>query len=360
MSNQYITTEYTQVLAGLLTEVQNDPSTYLGSKYLPAVSHGASVIRYDIKEASGGLTNEHLVGTNPKSIQGTGWRTQEFAPGAYKEEIIYNEKDIISWRKKGVSDLAMRGIRQQIAEDVDKLNRRIDARIEQLRWDAIFTGGFSYLGQTFSFGIPAANQATPIGAVWSSDGIGANNSANPLIDLRYWLNGGLAAFRKYKVTKIIMNPNTSRWFMDNTNVRSYVQNALANPSVKQYGINDVLGFFLPDCPPVEIYSGWYQNESVVSGRVLVGDAIYFIPNGYIFFECALPGADKIGEFEKTLNLAEGSIDNPSSDKFLIVEDNTAPQSKGGPQNPFISVVGGVYGGPNLKRSFDVLTAKVIA
>jgi hypothetical protein len=45
---------------------------------------------------------------------------------------------------------------------------------------------------------------------------------------------------------------------------------------------------------------------------------------------------------------------------LVVEENIAPGTKGGPSNPYISVLGGVYGAPKLDRPFDVLTAKVIA
>jgi hypothetical protein len=174
------------------------------------------------------------------------------------------------------------------------------------------------------------------------------------------VTGGLAAFRKYKITKLVMNGNTARWILDNTNTRSYIANAMANPSIAEYSISQILEFFIPGAPPVEIYNGWYQEETTVSGKLTVGDAQYFIPDGYIFFECSLPGGDMIGEFVQGMHLASGTIDDPGYGKFLVIDDNTAPGTKGGPSNPYLDLIGGVYGGVKMDRPFDVLTAKVIA
>jgi hypothetical protein len=286
---------------------------------------------------------------------------QEFAGGTFKEAILFDESDILYLRELGSNDPSRQGIRQHLDIAIDRLNRRIEARIEKLRWDAIFTGGFSYLSTTHSYGIPAANRSVPVGAVWSSDGINANNAANPIADLRYWLMGGYSTYRKYKFTKIIMSKNTARWILENTNTKTYLSSMYANPTLPEYDINKVLSFVLPGIPPVDVYDGWYQAETIDgNGKLTVGDATFFIPDGYIFFECALPGGDKIGEFVQGANLASGSLESPGVGKFLVVEENIAPGTKGGPSNPYISVLGGVYGAPKLDRPFDVLTAKVIA
>jgi hypothetical protein len=359
MTNTFVTTEHTQVLQKLIQEVVNDPTTYLGSKYLPSIALPVREIYTEVVEATGGLTNEHVIGTDPKYIRSFGTRVQKFEPPAFKESIHYDEKKILHLRQLGQNDRSMRGIRQYIDKDVDRLNRRLEARIEKLRWDAIFTGGFSYMGETFSYGIPALNQVTPLGADWSLDGIGANNAANPIVDIRYWTTGGNARFRKYKITKMIMNGNTARWLLDNSEVRGYIQNAFANPNLGQYDINTTLQFFIPGCPPVEIYNGWYQTESVDGDdKIVVSDAIFFVPDGYIFFEASLPGGDMIGEFVQGVHLASGSIDDPGFGKFLVIEENVAPGTKGGPKNPYIDITAGVYGGAKLDRPFDVLTAKV--
>ena len=358
----FFTDEYTNLLQKMVREVVNDPSTFLGAKYMPSVAIPADDIFVDVVEASGGMTNEHTIGTSPKTVQGVGTRTQKFEGGAWKEELVMDEKQILHLRKLGSNDRSMRGARQRIDLNVDKLNRRLETRIEYLRWQTIFNGGFTYFGRTVSFGVPAGNQATPLTAVWSSDGIVANASAKPVTDLRYWLMGGLAAFRKYKVSKVVLNPNTARWILDNAEVKSLIQYRFAAENFAEYDLNRTLQFLIPGLPEFEIYGGWYQSESVDSNqKVTVGDATYFVPDGYLFFEVSsLPGGDKIGEFQQGLHLVGGTIDEPADGKYLIVEDNTVPGSKGGPQNPYISMVAGVHGGPKLDRAFDVITAKVVA
>jgi hypothetical protein len=358
MANEFFVNEHTQVLQKLVREVVNDPTTYLGSKFIPSVAINARRIFTEVIEASGGLTNEHVVGTDPTYIQSFGTRVQEFEPPAYKEAILYDEKKILFLRELGQQDLSRAGIRQYIDLDIDRLNRRLEARIEKQRWDAIFNGSFSWMGETFSYGIPAGNRAVPIGAAWTLDGIAANNLANPLVDIRYWVMGGYAAYNKYVIKSMIMNPNTSRWILDNANTRSYVQNAFANPNVNNYTLDQILSFFMPGAPKVEVYKGWYQSETIVAGKVTVGNAIYMIPDGYIFFECSLPGGDMIGEFVQGQHLATGTVDSPGFGKFLVVEECIAPGTRGGPKNPFIDIVAGVYGGVKLDRPFDILTAYV--
>jgi hypothetical protein len=68
----------------------------------------------------------------------------------------------------------------------------------------------------------------------------------------------------------------------------------------------------------------------------------------------------IGEFVQGVHLASGTPDEPGFGKFLIVDENIAPGTKGGPKNPYLDLISGVYGGVKLDRPFDVLTAKVIS
>lgn len=357
--NEFLTTEFTQVLQKLIKEVVNDPATYRGHKYLPAVSLPVSEIYTEVIEATGGLTNQHQPGTQPKYIQSFGSRVQKYEPPFYKEAINYNEQKILFFRKLGENGRNVRGVQQRIEIDMDRLNRRIEARMEYERWQAIFNGGITWMGKTISFNIPSANNAVPLGANWSLDGANANNAANPVADLRYWVTGGYAKFRKYMISGIVMNGNTARWILENANTKAYLSSLGANPNIGNWDVNKVLSFLIPGVPPVDIYNGWYQSETTVNGKLTVGDAQYFIPDGRIYFEVSgLPGGDKIGEFVQTLNLATGSIAEPGHGKFLLVEDNTVPGSQGGPKNPFLDLVGGVYGGPKLDRAFDVLTATV--
>lgn len=360
--NSFFTDEYTSTIQKLVNEVVNDPTTYLGAKYIPSVALPVDRVRVEIIEANGGLTNEHAVGTDPKYVQSFGTRVQEFAAPAFKEAIHYDEKKILHLRKLGQNDPSSRGIRQYIDKDIDRLNRRLEARIELLRWNAIFSGAMPYMGNVFSYGIPAANTAVPLGAVWSLDGINPNNAANPIADIRYWTGGGLARFRKYKIKRLILNPNTARWILENQNTKAYLSSIGANPNISEWTLPKLIAFLIPGGPEVVQYDGWYQDENVdpVTKKLGVTDAVYFIPDGGIFFECTLPDGDLIGEFQQGLNLASGTMDAPGMGKFLVVEENIAPGTKGGPGNPYIDIISGVYGGVNLQRSFDVLTANVLS
>lgn len=358
--NQFLTTEFTEVIQKLIREVVNDPSTYIGSKYLPSISLPVRKIRTEIVEATGGLTQEHQPGTQPKYIQSFGTRVQEYEAPFYKEAIHYDEKKILYLRELGNNGRNVRGVQQYISLDTDRLNRRLEARIELERWNAIFNGGTTWMGKTISFNLPAQNRVVP-SVLWSTNGTDANAAANPLADLRYWVSGGYAPFRKYKISKAVMNPNTARWILENANTKVYISNWGANPTIVEWEINKLLSFAIPGGPVAEVYAGWYQQESLSGDKITVGNATYMIPDGHIFFEVSgLPGGDRLGEFVQGAHLAEGTIDSPGFGKFLVVEDNTVPGSKGGPGNPYLDLIGGVYGGVKLDRGFDVLTAKVIA
>lgn len=360
MAFEFLTNEFTQVIQKLIKQVVNDPTTYRGAEILPSVTVPVSKVFTEVIEATGGLTNEHAVGTAPKYIQSFGTKVQEYDPPFYKEGIHYDEKKILFLRQLGDNARNVRGVQQYISQDIDRLSRRIEARIELQRWRALLDGGFSYMGKTISFGIPTSLRVVPT-VLWSLNGVDANDLANPIKDLRYWVMGGQSSFRKYKFKKIWMNPNTVRWVLDNANTRTFLTSYGASPALLEYDINKVMNLLVPGMPEIETYGGWYQTESVDSNnKISVSDAIFFLQDGEILFESALPGGDKYGEFMQTLHLASGTIDTPGTGKFLVVDDCTGPGSRGGPSNPFVDLVGGVYGGVKLDRPFDVATAKVIA
>ncbi len=371
MANEFVTDEQTAIIQKLIREIVNDPTTYKGSKWIPSVALPVRKIRNEVIEATGGLTNAHVPGTSPLYIQSFGTRVQEFIAPEWKEAINYDEPKILYLRELGQTDTSKRGIKQYIDLDSDRLNRRLEARIEFLRWAALITGSFTWMNNTFSYGIPSFNRTVPLGQVWSSDGINTNDNANPLRDYRYWTMGGLAQFRKYKIRQAVMNPNTARWMIDNANTRAFISSIGANQVLTDYDLNAVIKFAIPGAPPVEVYDGWYQTESnqagqvtsqggtSVAGQITVSNAIYHLPDGYIWFDCSLPGGDRVGEFVQGAHLATGSIEAPGFGKFFVIDDNLASGTRGGPGNPFMDLIAGVYGGVNLQRSFDTLTAKVV-
>jgi hypothetical protein len=351
--------EHTRVLQEVIREIETDPTEYVGAKYMPAIDMPASTVFVDILEARGGLIKEHTLGADPQSSPRRQFRTQQYAPGAYKEFIRFNEADILRLRELGLNDQSKRGIRQHLNENALVLNNKIEARMELLRWQAILNGTYVYQNETISFGKPANHDVAP-SVPWGTISGGAyvaNPAATPIQDMRFWILGGYAPFRKYVITKVIMNPNTERIVLDNPTVQSLIQNRYASDLYQQHGIGALLSFLIPGMPPVEVYKGWYQTESVdaTTGQISVSDAIYFIPDGRIFFECKLPDNNKVGDIVMTLSLANGSVDSPAPGKFILVDEHIADK----PGNPYIDLFGGFYGGPRLKRGFDCLTATVV-
>lgn len=357
--SQVFAEAHTRILNEVIREIETDPAEYLGAKYMPAVEIPATSVFVDVLEARGGLTKEHTLGSDPQSVPRRQFRTQQYSPGAYREFVRFNEADILRLRELGRNDQSQRGIRQHLNENALVLNNRIEARMELIRWQSIFNGTYVYDGKVVDFGKPVNHDVAPSvpWAVLVGGVLVANAAAYPIQDLRYWLMGGYAPFRKYKKTKVVMNPNTARWVLDNPNVQSLIQNRFAAETYKMHDINEVLSFLIPGCPPVEIYEGWYQEESVdsVSGLVSVADATYFIPDGRVFFECKLPNDNKIGDVVMSLNLSNGSVDAPVAGKFVIVDEHIQDHK----QNPYIDLIGGFNGGPRLKRGFDCLTASVV-
>lgn len=352
---------HTRVLQEVIREIETDVTEYLGAKYLPTIEEPATTVFVDVLEARGGLISEHTLGTDPVAAQRRQVRTQQYAPGSYREFIRFNEGDILRLRELGLNDQSKRGIRQHLNENALVLNNRIEARIELLRWQAILNGTYIYDGKTVSFGVPAANNVTPLVPWGLNDGSGnfttTNPAATPIQDMRYWIMGGYAPFRKYKITKLIMNPNTERMVLDNPNVQSLIQTRFAAESYRLNNINETMGFLIPGMPPIEVYKGWYQQDSInnTTGEITVGNAIYFIPDGSIYFEAKLPDMNKIGDVVMTLNLSSGSVDSPAAGKFILVDEHIQDR----PGNPYIDIFGGFVGGPRLKRGFDTLTGTVI-
>ena len=352
---------FTKALIEVIREKEVDVNQFMGAKFMPSIAMPTSTIYVDIWEARGGYTREHTLDTDPQYIQRRQFRTQQFAPGAYKEKIHFGEVEILKLRELGQNDQSKRGIRQHLEENMLVLNNRIETRMEKLRWAAIFQGTYTYDGNVVSFGVPAANNVLPINPWGLNDGAGnyttANPAATPIQDLRFWLMGGYTPFRKWKIRSVVMNPNTARMILDNPNVQSLIQTRFAADAYKLHTVENLLDFLIPGMPQVEVYQGWYQDEAMASpsGQITVSDAKYFIPDGSIYFINDLPGNDVIGDVCMTLNLTNGSIDSPGSGKFLVVEDKTEISKS----NPYVDLLGGFYGGPRLKRGFDLLTATVI-
>lgn len=360
MINDQFLSPYVAAIQKVIREIESDPATYIGARYLPDYNSPTHNIYVEKLRARGGMTLEHVLDTDTKTIQRSSATAQQFSPGAYREMITYNESDILRLREIGQNDLSQRGIQEWVTRDSLTLNRRLETRKEYLRWQAIFTGQWAYNGRVVDFGRDPNLEVTPA-VVWGTyDGNGKlqiNTAADPIADLRYWVMGQYAPFIKYKITKVIMNPRTANLFLGNPKVQAQIMSRFAAETFAANDVSGITKFLIPGMPDVEIYNGWYQGETVdnATGITSVGNGQYFISDGGIFFECQLPDDNKLGDLVMTLNLSNGDINMPAQGKFLIVEPHLKDQSKA----PHINLVAGMNGGPKLDRASDIISAQVV-
>jgi hypothetical protein len=358
---ELISPAYTRALGEVIREIEPDPALYRGIQYMPAVERPTDDVYVDVWEATGGATLEHTLDTDPLNIQKKAFRTLQFSAGKYRESIRFGESDILRLRRLGTADLSQRGIQQHLEENARRLNTRIETRMEMLRWQAIFNGSYIYDGRVIDFGVPALNSVAPT-TVWATrDASGrlvSNDASNPVLDLRFWTMGGYDIFRKYQIRKMVMNPNTSRMFIESKAVQQLIAPAITGGFVRTYDINGVLSYVIPGIPEVDVYAGTYFNETIdpVTGKISVSTSQYFIPDGKIYFETNLPDNNRIGEIAMTLNLSNGDIGAPASGKFVITDQRGLADVA----NPSMKLVSGFNGGPALTRSFDLLTATVFS
>lgn len=342
-----IVNDYTQELEGVINETLADPARWIGDRIMPGVDRSSRTIRTVIEEGSGGMTREHVINTDPHLVQRPGRRIVEYTAGFYREVFVLEEDEILFLRSFRSSDLRLRGIMEEIERMSEKARRRIATRREYERWNTLFTGIYTYLGQDIDFGVPAGNQVTPAVA-WDTPA-----TATPLTDLRTWLT---VDFRKYRISEIVMNQKTANDMLATDEVTTLLAAIGGRQAELRNDPSALLNFSVPGAPPILIYDEWYQTESLDGSdvdKLVLSDPVGFVPDDLIYFH-HMPQGDPIGDFVMGPNLQNGSVDRLGSGVFVVIDDKTEEE----PKNPRIELIAGFNGGPRLMRPFDCLTADV--
>jgi hypothetical protein len=335
--------EYTRVLAEVVQDVIADASTYRGAAVMPMRNQAGLTIQTVTNEAYGGLTLEHMLGTEPTKVQAGGARVLVYNPGYYREAYQLEEGDILFLRNYNNLNFADRGVQNEMEKIARKAALRVANRMEKLRWDTLLTGIWTFMGQNIDFGIPVGNTLTPAVA-WDSPA-----TALPLDDLRTWSHVSL---RKYKIERVYMNQKTGNDFLATDQVSALLLAVGGRQSSLVNDINALVQFHIPGHPPIEIYDGWYQDETTPAGVVTVGNPITFVPDDIVYFDIK-PMGDNVGDLTVTPNLQNGTVDTPGSGVIWGTEDNTDKLG-----NPNMEFVSGFNGGPRLFRPQDVFKADV--
>jgi hypothetical protein len=341
-----------QVIHAVVDEIMADGSADVSEELMPIVSQPAAYLIHERIKGHGGMTQERALGEEGKAINAGGSETRSFLPGSYQEHVVFRERDLLMLRKMG--SIGDRGATNVTAGELDHLGRaaaklklRVRNRIAKGRWDAIFNGTYVYQGNTFSFGVPNGNRLTA-GTDWSDKAAG-----KPLADL-YALQTTYGPLLKYSIMEFIMNPKTAADAMKTDEVRE----CLKNYNISSGDLNTVAKLLYPGLAPIRIVKDVYQEEDLVDGEIVTGNAQFFVPNDKVLIRPDFSGSmyGTFGEYDITENINDPSatLDSPAVGIYTFVDEQGLAKKKA----PHVDVVAGFNGAPNLLRSDDVFTVSV--
>jgi len=338
-----------QIIHAVVDEIFSKPGEEYVMKLMPMRMMPSAILINEKLSGMGGLTGERALNERGKAINAGSSKTAYFDPGSYQEHVLFTERDLLRLRRYG--SIGERGLTGVTAGELDELSRsamklqlRMKNRMNKLNWDALFTGLYNWKNISFNFGIPGGNALTAA-SDWTNYA-----TSTPLADL-WALQTTNAKLIKYKIKEFVMNPKTAADMMSSASINKVLQNM----NVKNNDINELAKFLYPNLAPIKIVADHWQDESLVSGEIVLGDASYFVPNDKILvvpdFGGTLYGA--FGEFDVTENLNDPSatIEKPAIGPYTFVDEKGLEER----ESPWVKVVSGFNGAPNLLRANDVFT-----
>jgi hypothetical protein len=325
----------------------------LALQLMPPTNIPADIIEHEIVSASGGKTGERVYGAPGKSISGPSSTSKVFKPGLYQESIAFKEQDLLRLRKLGT--IGERGATGMTGGELDwveraarKLKLRLQNRLCQLAWDALFQGTYTFQGTVFNFGIPSANQLTAATS-WSAANVG-----NPFADLQL-LMGQSPVLRKYRnmIKCFIINPKTEADII----LRAMELKIITNNNIKSTDINEVRKFAAPGLPPFEVVSDVISDEvENADGSISVGTATFMVPDNKVLvvmdFNRGGVLFPEYGQLQLTENMNDPSAspERPAVGVYTFMDEEGLTKRKA----PFMEIVSGFNGGANLMRPNDTI------
>jgi hypothetical protein len=351
-----ITDRHTSIIHAVVDKVIASPGEEYFAKLFPAKNVYARNLIHERLSGYGGFTGERNLNEKGKPVSGRSRDSRLFKPGFYQEHIRWNEDDLINLRKAGTLDeRAVKGPLGVTAGELDelsaaamKLQRRVVNRWNKLGADAIFNGTFVWKSLSYDFEVPAGNRLTAP-TDWSDPSAGT-----PLSDLWAYQNTD-ATVRKYKIKRFVINPKTATDIM----VSDEVRNVLKNYNLLKNDINIVAQFLFPGLAEIYTLRDAYQDETIeADGTVTMGAHTFFMPDDKVFIEIDFAGMiyPIYGNFCLTENLNDpsASIEKPAVGLYTYIDEKGLEER----ESPYVKLVTGFNGGPNLLRSDDVLTISV--
>lgn len=347
-----LNTQHRRAITAVIDQIRAKSDKYAFG-LMPIVNRPEGILEHEILSSYGGMTNERVLGEPGKTIAGISSQSKVYMPGSYQESIPFNERDLLRLRRAGT--IGERGVTGLTDGELsltsiaaEKLQLRLENRMQKLIWDAFFTGKYNYNGTDYVFGIPEANELDSA-TDWSDPANG-----KPVADLVNVING-TDVTRKYIFKELVMNPFTA----GKAKLAIMKEYGIYNSNVKNASIEELFDFYSPDLPPVRIVKDAYQTEAVsAQGETQASAAQFFVPNGKLLLVPDFGDSkyQQYGELQLTENMNDPSatIDKPAQGAYLFFDEKGLENKK----SPSVEIVSGFNGGPNLMRPADVITLDV--
>jgi hypothetical protein len=370
----FVVDDFNTIISQVIMEVyDNSAETALAAIY-PFSQYPAAKVVVEVFAAPGGLIAPYKYGEPVQEVPKIGNRTYEYSGIPYRNYITIDERELTFWRELGNPNISARGLLQRLTMYSMQAKVITNNRINSIR-STIFANGINYYNDsnaltTVSYQIPVYNQVTSItdpvnewGTVYTqTNRIVPNPLANPIFDLYYYTKLYLAwisKFQRIRRCKLIMSPVTEALILQNPNVSSQIAIIQAQPgsAVDARGFRTAEFAIKTQIPGLEIEvlvdgsSYLLQNSDVTwqpSGAGFTTTPVaqqFFIPPGAIMF--AIDVEDKggrLGEFVFTTSVQNGGFIQANASPWFIIEDLTAPGTRGGPLNPSVQLDFGFAGG----------------
>jgi hypothetical protein len=320
---------------------------------MPPVDVPAATLEIEYVTGSGGLTGERVLGAPGQSVSGPSSTSGIFKPGAYQDVTKLTEEDLLMLRKLGT--LGDRGVTGLTGGELNWLERlavkhkkRLKNRMAQLGWTALTAGTWTWQGRTITFPIPEGNIFSAA-TDWTQPGVGT-----PFEDLIQLLEQN-AFFIKYRplIKALAINPISAAYILQ----RALEAKVITNNNITSAGINEVKRFMAPGLPDFVVVDDAYQNETYAKdGSVTLGNAEYMFPSNVVMpivdFSKAKVLFTKYGELQLTenMNAPEATVEKPAQGIYTFIDERGMLERKA----PYIELVTGFNGAPNLMRYNDVI------
>jgi hypothetical protein len=326
---------------------------FVGAKILPETEAYVQRVQWDERDRDRGMTNAHVMGTDPKTDTRQGSKTHEYRPIPFKETDLIKEDEILQARELGTQNETL-NLSREIARIAKNRLDKTRIRMEWMRWATlkgrvvISENGVS-VDETFPVQTPSPLHD------WDD-----LDNATPLKDFNAWklLFRGTGASAMGAV--VYMNQTTANWLLENNNEDDLKGFQNSNFTKLPYSVDELNKILTArGLPTIFVVEDGYIDED--------DNFVNFLDDAEVIVIGKRPAGQTVGDFCTTPSLHRVVNGVQAPGYFSIVEVNDQPSDVvgavsmdqlGKAKNPKIEVTGGIYGGTRLIYPKSVIYSQV--